>query len=182
MHRYFFIWRAVAAAIAILSAASGAVAQDHGQAIAAQDGSLKMFLQRFLKDPIVGEDRTTRYVAAFADLDGHGKQEVIVYVTGWLWCGSGGCHTLVLAAEGSSYRVIADIVMTRPPVRVLTKKSRGWRGIAVWVQGGGVQPGYEAELHFDGETYRWDRSAPAVDRAEGEIAIPSIESAKPLYP
>ena len=68
-------------------------------------------------------------------------------------CGSGGCNTLILAREGASWKVIQSITITRPPIRVLASTSHGWHSISVWVQGGGIQPGYEAEPRFGGRTY-----------------------------
>src|ERR1700682_2344209 len=50
-------------------------------------GSLKRFLQKYLASPTT--DRTTRYSAAFFDLNGDGKREAIVYITGRGSCGTG---------------------------------------------------------------------------------------------
>ncbi len=133
--------------------------------------SLRAFLQSFdnaLKD---------RFVAALADLNGDGTPEAIVYLTSNYWCGSGGCTTLVLVQDADSWRLLTKITITRPPIRVLKTKSNGWRSIGVWVQGGGIQPGYEAELRFDGKTYPTNPSIPParplVGKAEGEAVIPS---------
>ena len=107
-------------------------------------------------------DPATRYPHAFVHLDGHGRKEVIVYVDGRDWCGTGGCNTSVLAPQGPSYRVVSSITITRPPIRVLAARSHGWHNIAVWVAGGGIRPGYEAELTFSGKTYALNPSvAPA---------------------
>jgi hypothetical protein len=121
-----------------------------------QERSLKKFLQNRFRDPYssLDDEKTTRYSAAFVDLNGDGKPEVIAHITGRDWCGSGGCTTLVLAQKGSCYRVVARLTITRPPIRVLATKSHGWRDIGVWMQGGGIQPGYEADLFFNGKTYR----------------------------
>src|SRR5258708_4940349 len=70
-------------------------------------GSLKRFLQNYLRVKAMDEDKTTRYFAAFFDLNGDGIQEAIVYITGHGWCGTGGCHTLILARDGGSWRVVA---------------------------------------------------------------------------
>lgn len=135
------------------------------------DVSLRRFLQDFdggLKD---------RFVAAFTDLNGDGEPEAIVHLTSNEWCGSGGCTTLVLVRDDDSWKSLGKISISRPPIRVLTMKSNGWRSIAVWVQGGGIQPGYEAELRFNGNTYPTNPSvAPArrtIGKAEGEVVLPS---------
>ena len=101
--------------------------------------SLRVFLDTFysqLKD---------RYDAAFVDLNADGKPEAIVYLTSKDWCGSGGCTTLILVRDGDSWRLLTKIAIARTPLRILASKSSGWRSIGVWVEGGGVQPGYEAE-------------------------------------
>ncbi|HYR86702.1 MAG TPA: hypothetical protein VE422_21625 [Terriglobia bacterium] len=134
------------------------------------------------------EDKTTRYFEAWADLNGDGKQEAIVYIAGESWCGTGGCITVVLEPKDSSYEVITKMTITRPPIRVLTSASYGWHSLTVWVQGGGVQ-GYDAELQFNGKSYPTDPSiAPSRrfdGKAEGEIVIPASASdnrnGKPLY-
>jgi hypothetical protein len=118
----------------------------------ATETSVRMFLQDYL-GAAGSQDKSTRYVAAFAALSDSSKQNVIVYVTGASWCGSGGGTTLILAPDSSSYRVVAKITVSRPPIRALISKSKGWHDIAVHIQGGGIQPGYEAQLLFDGNTY-----------------------------
>jgi len=110
-------------------------------------------LQTLLIDQRGEKGLTTRYASAFVDLDGDNQPEVIVYIVGETWCGSGGCRMIVLKAKGSSYEVMSATSVTRLPIRVLDGESHGWHNISVWVQGGGIQPGYEAELSFNGQSY-----------------------------
>jgi len=152
----------------------------------APEDSLKRFLQDYLRENNADSDKTTRYLHTFVDLNGDGRKEAIVYLVGRGWCGSGGCVTLILARKGESFRVITWMTITRPPIRVLAGKSNGWRNISVWVQGGGIQPGYEAELHFNGKTYPRNPSVPPARRlardVRGEVVIPSSQDGTPLYP
>ena len=145
-----------------------------------REDSLKRFLQKYL------DDRTTLYSHAFVDLNGDGKDEAIVYLTGRGWCGSGGCNMLVLTQEGDTWRLVTSITTTWPPIRVLASRSHGWRDISVWVRGGGIRPGYEAELSFDGETYATNPSVPPARplaaKVDGKVVILSPEGATPLYP
>lgn len=131
--------------------------------------SLRAFLQTF------DGDLKDRFIASLADLDGDGTPEAIVYLTSSDWCGSGGCTTLILVAEGDSWRLLTEVSIARPPIRVLRTVSNGWRNIGVWVQGGGIQPGYEAELRFDGKTYPENPSMPPAKpltgKPQGEILI-----------
>jgi hypothetical protein len=151
------------------------------------EDSLRGFVRSYFERLSVPEDKTAGYFDAFVDLNGDGKPEAIVYITGQSWCGSGGCTLLILTPEGSSYKVVTKIPITRLPVRVLTKASNGWRNLGVWVQGGGIQPGYEAELRFDGKTYPRNPSTNAarrlVGRVTGEVVIASSpnRAGKSLY-
>ena len=151
-----------------------------------QVDSLKRFLQDYLRDPVMGDDdETTQFIPAFVDLKGDGTQEVIVYVTGRNWCGSGGCTTLVLAPKGSSFKVVTKIFITRPPIRVLTTKSHGWYDIAVRMQGGGIIHPIEGKLSFNGRTYPISPDMPSARRLKekvaGEVVIPLEAEGKPLY-
>jgi hypothetical protein len=165
-------------------AAAGPAQPKHQPSVSRED-SLKKFLQDYLNVPALGDDKTTTYFSAFVDLKDDGKQEVIVYVSGPYRCGSGGCDALILAPKGSSYRVITETTITRPPIRVLTTKSNGWHDISVLVAGGGIQPGYEARLSFDGKTYPSNPTVPPArrigPRMAGKVVIPATEEGTPLF-
>ena len=165
-------------------AVPGSLAQERHQTSATEGDHLKQFLQVYLKQPRL-TDKTTRYFYSFVDLNGDGKQEIVVYITGDSWCGSGGCTTLVLVPEDSSYRVVTRITITRLPIRVLATKSNGWHNLSVRVQGGGIQPGYEAELPFDGKSYPTNPSTlPArrlIGKTAGKILLPSKENGIALF-
>lgn len=157
-----------------LAVGTGLPTSCFGQSRPSQDDvsakrSLRVFLTGF------DRDLKDRYTAAFVDLNGDGKPEAIVYLTSNDWCGSGGCTTLILVRDGDSWRLLTQVTITRLPIRVLTSKSSGWRSIGVWVQGGGIQSGYEAELRFDGKTYPTNPSAAPAPRltgkADGETLI-----------
>jgi hypothetical protein len=151
-----------------------------GTNIPALADSLKRSLQAF------DDDKTTQYRYAFVDLNGDKMPEAIVYLVGRAWCGSGGCSTLILRQNGGSWKIITNITVTQTPIRVLTTSTNGWRNLGVWVHGGGVQRGFEAELRFDGKTYpRNPTTTPArrlVGKVAGEVAISSPLNAAPLYP
>ena len=177
-------WRGILCLSICLALPAGCLAQSHGTS--KQENSLKRFLRAYLKIPNVADNgETTEFFPAFVDLKDDGIKEVIVYLTGRSWCGSGGCSTLILVPKGSSYKVITRILITHPPIRVLTTKSNGWHDIAVQVGGGGILHAYEAKLSFNGKTYPINPSIPPARRlgrmVAGEVVVSSIAKAKSLY-
>lgn len=141
--------------------------------------SVKQFLQSW------SNDKTARYVAAFRDLNSDGVPEAIVYLVGSQWCGSGGCNMLVLSQDGNSWRIVSNITITQPPIMMLSASSNGWHNIGVWVQGGGIQHGYESELSFDGKAYPRNPTVAPSKRLAGKVAgegvITSTKEALPIW-
>jgi hypothetical protein len=153
---------------------------------AAQEGSLRKFLQNYVGSRGVNEGKATRYFAAFVHLRDDNTQQAIVYLTSDGWCGSGGCTMLILEPKGSTYRVITKVTITRPPIRVLSTKTNGWHDLAVRVQGGGIVHAYEAKLPFNGKSYPINASMPAAQplttEIAGEVVMPTSVAGEPLYP
>lgn len=158
------------------------------QPASAREKELKAYLQHYVGDPKSYDNASTRYIAAFADLQDNGSEDAIVYFMEDGWCGSGGCTMLVLAPTASSYRLVTRTTITNTPIRILSTKSHGWHDIAVWVQGGGIQPGYEAKLSFNGNKYPSNPSVlpakPIEGNVAGRLAISNGDMlhAKLLYP
>jgi hypothetical protein len=175
---------AVVAMVAFCLFALGSNAQPQHPPNSSQEESLKGFLRDQLGNPRFGNDQTTRYVSAFVDLKDDGTQEVIVYITGRNWCGSGGCNMLILAPQSSTYKVLTKTTITQPPIRVLTTKSNGWHDIAVRVEGGGII-GHDAKLSFDGRKYPSNPSVPPAIRvseeAAGKVVISVETEGQPLF-
>ncbi len=167
-----FIQKQAAILIFVLMLASTAtLARAQQPSNSTPDNSLREFIRHYLGGPDAPSEKEgpTHYSEAFVDLNDDGKTEVIVYVSGRLWCGTGGCVMLILAPEAESYRVVTRTTATRLPIRVLTTKSSGWHNISVAVAGGGIQPGYEAELSFDGTTYPSNPTLPTAHRLGGNV-------------
>jgi hypothetical protein len=168
------------------------VAQTIKKPTSQQAEALEIFLRNYLGEPYppIEREGPTRYSSALVDLNDDGTEEVIVYLSGAGWCGTGGCNMLILAREGTSYRIVTETTITRRPVRMLASKSNGWHDISVLVAGGGIQPGYEAELSFDGKTYPSNPSVlpahPLQNPLENEVRRKTVisETAKDeaLYP
>jgi hypothetical protein len=137
---------------------------------AAGTRSLESFLIQYLFGPPDVFDRTAAYSAASVNLDADAEPEIIVYLTGRTLCGSGGCTTLILDPDGATYRILGDLTISRPPIRVLRSTSKGLHDIGVWLQGGGILPGYEALLPFDGKQYPRNPTVAPARRLRSSVA------------
>ncbi len=104
-----------------------------------------------------------------------GGYDIVAYISGRAWCGSGGCELMILEPEGASYRVLGQAGITKLPIRRLATSSHGHPDLGVIVSGGGILKGYEARLRFDGKTYPDNPSvppaAPIEGKAKGEVLI-----------
>lgn len=174
-----FQQRAVTALFLLFSIFITAAYVAHGQPQAKP--SVEQSLRNFLQT--LDDNKDTRYIAALRDLNGDGVLEAIVYLVSSEWCGSGGCSMFILAQDGASWKVITRTTITQPPIRVLASTSNGWHNIGVWVQGGGIRKGYEAELRFNGKKYWTNPSTASRSAAKqaGKEVIASIDGSKPLY-
>jgi hypothetical protein len=95
-------------------------------------------------------------------------------------CGTGGCNTAVFTPERQGLRTVAWISITRPPIAVAETGSHGWRDLIVRVSGGGLMPGYDARLSYDGLAYPANPTVPPAeplaDAAPGTVLIPEFQS------
>jgi len=145
---------------------------------------LPTFLQRHFAEARESA-ADSRYSIAWIDLNGDPRPEALVYLRGRYWCGSGGCNLLVIAADRGSWRIVTEIGVSRPPVMVLDSRSRGWRDLAVSVSGGGIAPGYQARLSFDGRSYPDNPTVDGVPRLRrgerGRVLIRQDSVTLPLF-
>jgi hypothetical protein len=103
------------------------------------------------------------YFDATADLNGDGTAEVVVYAAGPMFCGTGGCNMLVFTPADAGYRLVSQISVVQPPVRLSPRSHQGWRNLVVGIRGGGVPSGH-AELMFDGRSYPSNPTVPPAER------------------
>src|SRR5262249_49774148 len=146
MCAYGLCSRAFIVAAAVTFGAVGVVAAQTTQLPATSSDSLRQFLRKYLSDSRSEVDSTARFVSAAIKGHDGSVQEVVAYITGREWCGSGGCTMLILQPRGSSFEVIGRTTIVKLPIRVLPHTTNGRNDIGVWVQGGGILRGYEAVL------------------------------------
>ncbi|WP_294333971.1 hypothetical protein [uncultured Sphingomonas sp.] len=102
---------------------------------------------------ITGTLHLTQYRAVATDLNGDGVPEVLAYAEGPEHCGSGGCDLYVLTRRSHGWRIVTRTSVTRLPIRMLPGKAHGWHDLGVHVAGGGILPGQDVRLRFNGARY-----------------------------
>jgi putative lipoprotein len=149
------------------------------------DHALRAWLQRWIPAAPEGSPDQPRYAAAFADLNGDGVGEALVYVIGPTVCGSGGCNLLVLQRSRTGWLLVTQMTITNPPIRLLPTGRHGWRDLGVFVAGGGFR-GHEAVLSFNGRSYPTNPSVPparATPRpGPGQVLIAREDEGVPIFP
>jgi hypothetical protein len=168
----------------LLALAASLLLPAEANAQPSQDQSIRNFLQeQFRADR--ADYPETRYASAWADLNGDGRPEALVYVMSAGYCGTGGCSLYVYTNAGRSWRRVARMTVSNPPIRLLSTRSRGWRDLGIRVQGGGIGPAYEARLSFNGRTYPLNPSVPPARPLRGNVAgrvlIPDSDRGRPLF-
>lgn len=144
-------------------------------------GFLRSYLSSGAKGP---PDTTTRITAVNVPAENGKSQAEIVYLEGPEWCGSGGCTLLILKQVDASFKVLGRVPIVRPPIRILPSANNEFPDIGVQVQGGGIQPGYEAVLSFNGKRYPSNPSLHPARKAktsEGKVIIATTHDSVSLY-
>lgn len=99
------------------------------------------------------DDKATRYYYNFVDLNGDGINEVLVYIFGGKFCGTGGCDAVLFREVNGKYHVVNYFEPVRNPIFISSKKTNGWKDIIFFNNGGGINPGYYSVAKFDGRRY-----------------------------
>ena len=107
------------------------------------------------------------YDVAATDLNGDEVEEVLVYLRSDYFCGTNGCNLLILARHGEAFRVVTEISVAKPPIRVLDTRSHGWRSLAVRTSDWDILKPFEAGLAYNGESYPRNPSIFPARRLEG---------------
>ena len=179
---------ATLAAIGVAAALTFAVTTGAAQsAPPATESGLRLFLQAHFADARRSAP-TTRYAVGWADLNGDRRPEALVYLFDGdehHWCGTGGCPLHIFEGVRRSWRTVGSMTITRPPIRTLNSRTRGWRDISVFVAGGGIIPGYHALIPLDGRSYASNPSVPPArelrSSAPGRVLIARNDRGRRLF-
>ena len=101
-----------------------------------------------------GKEYETRYFYNFVDLNGDKKNEVLVYVEGFVPCGTGGCPFLLLTQnDKGDFEMLNYFSPVRDGVVVSENKTKGWKDLIFQNSGGGIQRSYYSVCRFNGKSY-----------------------------
>lgn len=148
--------------------------KDSGQ----PNSSLRSFLKDYLNTIGGSEERSTRI--SLANLR---NKIIVVYVSGPMWCGSGGCMLLTLKRTGHTFTVLGKTTNVHPPIRLVSSSLNGKPELGVVVAGGGILHAYEAVLPFSAKGYPENATMPPskpITLTQGR-AIITCPGASPLY-
>ena len=146
--------------------------------------ALKSFLRSYMSEGRkIVPDETRINVATTKMHDGK-SGEIIVYLSGDGWCGSGGCTMLILEPAGLTFKVLGRVTVVELPITLLPSMHNGPPDIEVAVHGSGAQPSYNAVLSFDGKRYPGNPSVPPARKAahvKGKVVVSTTDDSVPLY-
>lgn len=122
------------------------------------DTALEKAIRAFVRDEVC--DKTVKQEEIFPfsyyynkiDLNGDTRPEVLVYIKGKYFCGTGGCTLLIFKPNKDGYRLISSISNADSPVVVSERRTNGWNDLISCITGGGTDNVY-AQLSFDGQGY-----------------------------
>ena len=93
------------------------------------------------------------FSVGYADLNGDGLEDAVVFLKGMQWCGSGGCTLMIFENLGDNYQLISKSSVTSTPISVAKTENNGWKDLVVWSRGKGL-----VVMKFDGDKYPYNPS------------------------
>ena len=140
----------------------------------------------FTKAMVAVDNQLARYIYSRVDLNGDGRDEVLVYLLGSIFCGSGGCNLLVFTGTGTGdeYALVNTFPISRTPVIVSAETTNGWNNLVRPESGGGAEASYVTHT-FDGERYVESERVSADTAPEGTRVLAgefTFEDGIPLEP
>lgn len=118
------------------------------------------------------EDQVTNdafeITASETDLNDDGIGELIVWESSWAGTGGGGLW--FVSPEGERYKILFEArAGAWTPILILQTKHHGWRDVAYFQTGGGLEPAFVTVAH-NGKSYV-DRRSVNRDQPPGHVLI-----------
>jgi len=125
----------------------------------------RIYLQKNLSDDIakgIVDTLSRKFIIDENDLDGDGKKEIFVGLTGPYFCGSGGCTFLLLNHNGG---LITKFTVSDYPFTIAPEQTKGWHDLLVQSRGS-----YH-RLKYNGAKYP---SNPSVEPVEKILPVKDV--------
>ncbi len=94
-----------------------------------------------------------RYMAVYEDINGGTNNEVLVYLWGPDFSGTGGDTLLVFSEDNGEYNFISKTTNVNMPIIISNSKTDGFNDIIVYVTGGGIKNGFYSALKNENGRY-----------------------------
>lgn len=120
----------------------------------------QLFKEDLAKELIPTDNR--KFIFYQYDLNGDGKKEIFVGLTGMYFCGSGGCTALLLTNAG---KLIDTFTVVDYPIIIDTQKTNGWDNLLMMSNGA-----YHL-MKFNGQKYPQN---PSVEPNATETLAPTL--------
>lgn len=143
-----------------------------------QRQSPQAFVRDFVNKSPFASESATRFSMAQVP----GTDLTVVYLSGQIWCGSGGCTLLILKSSDAGYSILGKVSLANLPIRLLNSTHHGLPDIGIVVKGGGISSAHEVALQFDGSHYPSNPTTVrgTTEKGPGEVLIDSSSSAVAL--
>lgn len=110
----------------------------------------------------ITKETNSIFSTRYADLNGDGLDEALVFLKEMQWCGSGGCTLLIFKNLGNHYQFISKSSVTSAPISVAKTENNGWKDLIVWSRGSGL-----VLMTFNGNKYPQNPSLePLANRSQ----------------
>lgn len=98
----------------------------------------------------ITDDNKDRYIYFYEDLNDDKKDEIVVFLWGDNYSGTGGGTLMVF---NNKYDLISRTTVVNMPIIINKNKTNGYKNIMVKVEGGGVYKGFYSLLKYENKTY-----------------------------
>lgn len=98
----------------------------------------------------ISEDNKDRYIYFHEDLNDDKKDEILVFLWGDNYSGTGGGTLMIF---NNKYDLISRTTVVNMPIIISKNKTNGYKDIMVKVEGGGVYKGFYSLLKYENKRY-----------------------------
>ncbi len=129
--------------------------------------ALSEALNKYIYEHITDVAYNDPYRFALEDLNGDGRADAIVLMSGSGWCGSGGCTMFIFEGVEDGYGFISASTITSAPIRIAKRRTNGWHSLIVFSKAkGNVMLRFTKDFRYPGNPSMQPKASQAdVDAA-----------------